>query len=269
MFATKKTHGKRIMHRKKLFVIVLTIVLCAGMILPVHAAINPFAAMEARSHQALDAAIKAGTVPADTTIFDCMFTTGEDGVTRVIQYKDKNGNWIDVATQKKVVEQEKTDSPTDKANATQKLSEDTLAEYAAEVFRLVNEEREKAGLDPVVWDIDFANCAQIRAEELSIKYSHERPNPVNDGIEWPQNVSGKGIYNAPSVADEQGVPHGWIMENITVTRGAPESAVKEWMDSSGHRKNILRESHIRCGVGVYQTSEILYWALWFDDYTDA
>jgi uncharacterized protein YkwD len=141
-------------------------------------------------------------------------------------------------------------------------------DYAAEVFRLVNQERVKAGMNEVIWDDDFAACAQIRAEELTRKYSHERPDPVNDGIDWPQNTSGIGIYNAPSVADEQAIPHTWIMENIATTHGTPEGVVKIWMDSSGHRKNILRESHIRCGVGVCQMGDGLYWALWFDDYDD-
>lgn len=259
MLTKKKKWGIKIMNRKKMLAVVLTIILCVGMVIPAHAATNPFAAMEARSYKALDAAIKAGTVPAGTTIYDCMFTTGDDGVTRVTQYKDKNGYWIDVATK------EKKDYIS--GTFTERLSEETLAKYTAKVFRLINEEREKAGLNPVIWDIDFASCAQIRAKELTIKYSHERPEPVNDGIEWPQNVTGKGIYNAPSVANEQGVSHNWIMENIASVRDGPEAVVKAWMNSSGHRDNIMYESHTRCGVGVYQTSETLFWSLWFDDYT--
>jgi uncharacterized protein YkwD len=262
---------------KKLFAAVIAVVLCTGMGITAQGAQNPFAYMEAQSRQAVEAAIKAGTVPAGTTIYDCMYGANQNGVTIVVQYRNKNGNWINVASQKPVeskptapaVDTEKPVASVDKPPADAKQPVGTQPDdYAAEVFRLINQERLKAGLSEVVWNAAFAGCAQIRAEELSRKYAHERPDPVNDGIDWPKNPSGIGIYNAPSVADEQGVPHEWIMENIATTHGTPEGVVKVWMDSAGHRKNILRESHIRCGVGVYKMGDGLYWALWFDDYSE-
>lgn len=145
--------------------------------------------------------------------------------------------------------------------------------YRKEVFRLVNIERANAGLTEVVWDDDFAACAQIRAEEMTRKASHERPKPPEDtGKKWPANANGVGIYNAPSVADEQDVPHNWIMENAGYGYKTAEAVVKGWMNSPGHRANILRESHVRCGVGVYYAKDYpvggcqIGWALWFDDY---
>lgn len=149
-----------------------------------------------------------------------------------------------------------------------------LAAEAKEVFRLVNIERQKAGLSTVVWDSSFAACAQIRAEEMTIFFSHERPYPPKDtSIKWPPNVpSVGGIYNAPSVADEQGVPHNWIMENGGAGYTSAAAAVEGWMKSSGHRANILKASHRRCGVGVYYDANSATgygtgWALWFDDYS--
>ena len=258
------------MKHKAIVSAALAIALCAGMCVTAYAGNNLMAAMEERSRQAVTAAVNAGIVPPDISIYDCAYGKGPDGVTVVVQYRDKSGNWIDVTTRGAVKSHQSEDTPTQSvpAASANKPTAQQLEEYAAEVFRLVNAERRQAGLAEVTWDADFAACAQIRAEELTVKYSHERPNPVNDGIDWPQNTSGKGIYNAPSVADEQGVPHEWIMENIAITGGTPAGVVRAWMDSAGHRRNILKESHVRCGVGVCQKSGDLYWALWFDDYTE-
>jgi len=153
------------------------------------------------------------------------------------------------------------------------LTEDELKAYADKVFELVNQERENAGVAPVVWDDEFAACAQIRAEELQYLYSHTRPvQPEDTTKAWPENTNGIGVYNAPSVADEQGVEHEWIMENLIVQRETPEAVMAAWMNSAGHKKNILKESHVRCGVGVYYTSEQTptgfhwFWVVWFDSY---
>ncbi len=259
------------MNRKAIVSAILSLALCAGMSVSAHAA-NPNAMriMEENSRRAVTAAIQEGIIPPDATIYDCAYGKGADGVTRVVQYRDKDGNWIDVTTGRAAEKPQAAEPPAASTQTTSsnQSTEQQMEEYAAAVFRLVNQERRNAGLAEVVWDDEFAACAQIRAAELVVKYSHERPEPVNDGIDWPQNTSGKGIYNAPSVADEQGVLHEWIMENIAKTGGDSAGVMRLWMDSAGHRRNILKESHIRCGVGVYTESGVRHWALWFDNYAE-
>ena len=234
---------------KRFFAIVVALVLCMGMSTSTFAAINPFAAMEARSHQALDAAIKAGTVPAGLTIFDCSFTRGDDGITRVIQYRDKNGNWIDVGTNTKVVEQKPTNTPTIKTDNAQKIPKDTLAEYAAEVFRLVNVEREKAGLEPLERSAELDNAASIRAEELSRNFSHTRPD-------------GTRFYTVMGV--EKNYNYG---ENGGSSGETPKNQMQGWMNSEGHRSNILDINELgytQIGIGVFQdNSGKMYWCQLF------
>lgn len=238
-----------------------------GLTAPAYAAQNPFAYMEEQSRQAVESAIKAGTVPPGTTIYDCAYGADKNGVTIVIQYRDKNGNWIDVTTGKTV-----DNKPAAPAASTNKPTEKQLAEYALEVFRLVNKERREAGLDEVVWDDDFATCARIRAEELQHRYSRYRPvEPSAGTTKWPALTNGKaGVYNCTSIADEQGVAYTWIWENIAVDRTTSEAVVKAWMDSKPHKDNILKESHARCGVGVFYTEEASpegyhwHWVIWFD-----
>jgi uncharacterized protein YkwD len=54
-------------------------------------------------------------------------------------------------------------------------------------------------------------------------------------------------------------------------RTTAEAAVKAWMGSKGHRDNILKDSHTRCGVGVFYTKDRSpeghnwYWVIWFDE----
>ncbi len=258
------------MKRNAIVSAALSLALCAGMSVSAHAA-NPNAMriMEENSRKAVAAAISAGIIPPDATIYDCAYGEGANGATVVVRYKDDNGVWIDVTTGRAIAADspQTTGAPAESVPITaNKPDEKQQEEYASEGFRLVNVERRKAGLTEVVWDDEFAACAQIRAAELVVKYSHERPEPVSDGIDWPQNTSGKGIYNAPSVADEQCIPHEWIMENISKTGGGAERVMELWMDSAGHRRNILKESHVRCGVGVVIHDGVRHWALWFDDY---
>ena len=115
------------------------------------------------------------------------------------------------------------------------LEDDALA-----VVRLVNEEREKQGLEPLDVDENLMELARIRAEELEEKFSHERP----DGTHAAQVFSGG--------------------ENIAGDYTSPSAVMEAWMGSEGHRANILRERFHYIGVGCYQdTNGDLYWVQLF------
>lgn len=209
--------------------------LCVSLTVPAFAAQNPFAAMEAGSQRAVEAAVKAGTIPAGTTIYDCEYAADKNGVTVVIRYKDKSGNWIDVITGKKAATPE---SP--QPQAVQKLSEDALAEYAAEVFKLTNEAREQAGLSPLSRDSELDGAAAIRAEELSRKFSHERP----DGTRFYTVMGVEVNYN--------------YAENGGASASTPKNQMQNWLNSDGHRANILDlngKGYTKIGIGVYQASD--------------
>lgn len=106
----------------------------------------------------------------------------------------------------------------------------SLEDEALEVIRLTNIERESRGLEPLEVDDDLMALAQIRAEEVSVKYSHERP----DGTRVVKEHPGYG-------------------ENVGAKASA-EKQVTSWMSSEGHCANILRERFHRIGVGCYQTT---------------
>ena len=109
-------------------------------------------------------------------------------------------------------------------------------EYAQEIFKYTNEEREKAGLEPLEWNDNLTEAAQIRAEELTVKFSHDRPN--NDPYEF---------YFMGA--------HGEICAK---TPNGPKGAIRVWMDSDAHKEIMLDEDLKSVAVGCYVKGGILY-----------
>ena len=110
-----------------------------------------------------------------------------------------------------------------------------------EVFNLINDIRIQEGLNALGWDPELYDVAQIRAEEASEYWSHTRPN----GSEW-YTVS-KSV-------------HG---ENLARKYLTPAETVEAWMNSEGHRENILRENFDRCAVSLFVNENGYYWCCSF------
>lgn len=108
-------------------------------------------------------------------------------------------------------------------------------EYAQEIFDLTNEEREKAGLEPLEWNDDLTEPAQIRAEEVTVKFSHDRPN--NDPYEF---------YFMGAHAE------------IVTGAISAEDAIDRWMASDDHRAIMLNERFRSVAVGCYVVNGSLY-----------
>ena len=104
-----------------------------------------------------------------------------------------------------------------------------------DVLKLVNEERSAVGLDPLTGFAPLQEVARIRAKELVQKFSHTRP----DGSDWS------------STYDEVGVDYSAAGENIAVGYYSAESVMAGWMNSDGHRENILDESYTSVGLGYW------------------
>lgn len=107
--------------------------------------------------------------------------------------------------------------------------------YIEEVVALVNEERANEGLAALEIDTTVQAAAMERAQELVTLYSHTRPD-------------GTGCF---TVLDEYGVEYMACGENIAVGYASPEAVMEGWMNSEGHRANILTEGYTHIGVGYY------------------
>ena len=121
------------------------------------------------------------------------------------------------------------------------------------MFRLVNAERVKAGL-PEFKKLDaLTQAATIRAWECLVDYRHDHSRPDGRSFE--------------TVLNEQGISWYTCGENIAAGQKTPEQVVAAWMNSDGHRANILNEKYVYLGVGFYYdhdgasgSSYRYYWA---------
>ena len=125
-----------------------------------------------------------------------------------------------------------------------------IDETALKVIELVNEEREKAGLEDLDGPELLYEAASVRAEELEDLFSHNRPD-------------GSLCF---TVYGEFGISCKARAENIAAGQKSAEQVVEAWMNSDGHRKNILNPAYGNIGVGVYQDSNgKFYWVQLFSN----
>ncbi|WP_243114500.1 CAP domain-containing protein [Agathobaculum sp. Marseille-P7918] len=120
-------------------------------------------------------------------------------------------------------------------------------DYASQVVALVNAERAKYGLSALKVDSLVQQAAQVRAAETVQSFSHTRPN-------------GSSFSTALT---EAGVSYTRSGENIAYGQSTPQQVVNAWMNSSGHRANILNESFTTIGVGYTVVNGTAYWAQLF------
>ena len=127
-----------------------------------------------------------------------------------------------------------TPEPTDTPDPDDEVDHATPEQKAQEVFKLVNIERMKAGLQPYKYDLRLEKAAMIRAKEIAVKFSHTRPD-------------GRDSYSAVYEAGV-GCPSG---ENIGMGTTSAEYMMILWMNSTGHQAAILSRSTTHIGVGYY------------------
>ena len=102
---------------------------------------------------------------------------------------------------------------------------------ASEVVRLTNSARSKNGYAALVEDGVLSEAAAVRAREIARSFSHTRP-------------SGASFSSALS---ESGVSYLRAGENIASGQKSASEVVNAWMNSPGHRANILNSSYSRIG----------------------
>ena len=140
-----------------------------------------------------------------------------------------------------------TPEPTDTPDPDDEVDHATPEQKAQEVFKLVNSERMKAGLQPYKYDLRLEKAAMVRAKEIAVKFSHERPDGTSCGTAVTQAGAG-------SPTDE----------NIGMGTSSAAEVMKAWMDSLGHKIAILSKNNTHIGVGYYKG----HWVQTFSDGPD-
>ena len=118
--------------------------------------------------------------------------------------------------------------------------------YARQVAGIVNRERAANGLAPLKYSDRLSEAALVRAEEIQSVFSHTRPN-------------GTRCFTAVT---EAGISYRSVGENIAYGQRTPEEVMNSWMNSSGHRANILG-SYDYIGIGVTYKNGTYYWSQFF------
>ena len=113
--------------------------------------------------------------------------------------------------------------------------ESTVSSYESEVIRLVNEIRQQNGLRPLAANWELSRVARYKSQDMRDNgyFSHNSPT-----------------YGTPfQMLSAFGLSYRTAGENIAKGYASPQAVVNGWMNSSGHRANILNASYTQIGVG--------------------
>lgn len=148
-----------------------------------------------------------------------------------------------------VVNRDDTEQPTaPEQPAEPEQPADEQSGYAAQVAALVNDERAAEGLAPLQTNDLLQQAAQQRAQEIAEVFAHDRPD-------------GTSCF---TVLTEYGVSgYSTAGENIAAGQGNPETVMNSWMNSPGHRANIMNGDFDTIGVGCAEINGRLYWVQLF------
>ncbi|MBO5204024.1 MAG: SafA/ExsA family spore coat assembly protein [Clostridia bacterium] len=126
-------------------------------------------------------------------------------------------------------------------------TDSAVLNYEKEVVRLVNEIRVKNGLRELTYDWELSRVARYKSQDMRDNnyFSHTSP-----------------VYGSPfQMMKNFGISYRSAAENIAKGYTTPQAVVNGWMNSSGHRANILNASFTRIGVGY--VSDGRYWTQMF------
>ena len=217
--------------------------------------------------------IAAGNATAAATMEQWMNSPGhranilQEGITHIgVGYVKSSGGyghyWVQMfatikdtaqtpGSQKPNTDTQKPETGTQDPNTGVQTPSATPQDLAAEVVRLVNEERAKAGLSALGTYDSLTRAAETRAPEIVTLFSHDRPDGRSCFTALDETGASKNAYT-----------YG---ENIAAGNATAAATVEQWMNSPGHRANILNKDFTHIGVGYANSSSGYghYWVQMF------
>ena len=118
---------------------------------------------------------------------------------------------------------------------------DSIKELETEVVRLVNIERSKRGLQTLTQNWELSRVARYKSQDMIDKgyFAHNSPT-----------------YGSPfDMIEAFGIRFSAAAENIAQGQRTPQEVMNSWMNSPGHRNNILSPSYYQIGVGAAKDSK--------------
>ncbi|MBQ8371879.1 MAG: SafA/ExsA family spore coat assembly protein [Clostridia bacterium] len=126
-------------------------------------------------------------------------------------------------------------------------ADSSVIDYEKEVVRLVNEIRAENGLGKLTYNWELCRVARYKSQDMRDNgyFSHTSP-----------------VYGSPfQMMKSFGITYRTAGENIAKGQSSPEAVVNAWMNSPGHRANILNASFTEIGVGYVADGR--YWTQMF------
>ncbi len=153
------------------------------------------------------------------------------------------------STDKPSADKPSTDKPSTDKPSTDKPSASVTntSTYEQQVIDLINEIRIKNGLSPLTENTALSRCAKAKSQDMHDKryFSHQSPT-----------------YGSPfDMMKQFGITYRTAGENIAMGQTTPQAVVNAWMNSEGHRANILNASFTQIGMGYVADGH--YWTQQF------
>jgi len=134
-----------------------------------------------------------------------------------------------------------------KCKVTVKAKTNAANPKTEQVRTLVNQERNKLGIESLKSNTLLTNAANIRAKEIAELFSHTRP----DGTSCFTAISSDYKYRCLG----ENIAYGYSL--------SADGVMGLWMNSPGHRSNILNSNFTEIGIGCYESNGYCYWVQMF------
>lgn len=219
---------------KKLFV-TLTVIIIVALVAKSPMAENwisqPKASFERVSHH-VEAWLVNNEITHSSPLLEKMKHFFESGEISMIEIENKKA-----PDEHQSATSDGIEGPTDQPKTVKEVS---LSEFELEVVELVNEERAQQGLNPLEPHQRLSGLARVKSKDMADYnyFSHTSPN-----------------YGSPfDMMNQFNFEYRAAGENIAAGQRSPEQVVEGWMNSEGHRKNILNKTFTHIGVGYTEGS---------------
>lgn len=135
----------------------------------------------------------------------------------------------------------------------------TDSSFEKEIVALSNKERKKHGLAPLKWDESLAYAARYHAQDMATKnyFEHDSYDRSNGSLRKSCTIFER---------IEAFATYGYLAENISAGKTDPKEVVAGWMNSPGHRKNILNKNMTLLGVGYFEGDDSDYTYYWVQNF---
>lgn len=139
-----------------------------------------------------------------------------------------------------------------KTNTAGKKNTTTDISLQKKVISIVNQNRKKQGLEALTMDEKLMKAAQDRAKELTKSFSHTRPN-------------GTSCF---TIFEKYKITPTASGENIAAGQRSAAAVMDSWMNSQGHKENIMNNKFKKIGVGLVIVPNDMYSYYWVQMFTE-